>query len=124
MVVWRVINPPTRRLAGLVRWWVLLETTGRRSGRLRTTPLARGPFSESGAWLISVHGTHATWVKNLEAQSEVRLKHRGRWRRGTASVEPFDAELVKRFNRYARLGPSTLGIDPVLVRVDFVEPQR
>jgi hypothetical protein len=30
-----------------------------------------------------------------------------------------DPETLKRFNLYARSGPRTLGIDPLLVRVDL-----
>jgi deazaflavin-dependent oxidoreductase (nitroreductase family) len=118
MVFWRAFNPIARRLAGIAPWWVVLETTGRRSGRTRLTPLARGPEADGALWLISVHGRRASWVKNLEASPSVRLRVRGRWRAGTASVVEWDAERVRSFNAYARMGPRTLGIDPVLVRVD------
>jgi deazaflavin-dependent oxidoreductase (nitroreductase family) len=116
---WRVINPPTRRLAGLVPWWVLLETTGRTTGRRRGTPLASGPSDDTGMWLIAVHGRSAGWVRNLEAAPQVRLRHRGRWRTGTASVHPMDAVPLDRFSSYARSGPRLLGKDPMLVRVAF-----
>jgi integrase len=41
---WKILNPITRGLAGLAPWWVLLETTGRRTGKRRRTPFANGPF--------------------------------------------------------------------------------
>jgi deazaflavin-dependent oxidoreductase (nitroreductase family) len=116
---WRLVNPPTRFLAGLAPWWVLLETTGNRTGRRRVTPLASGPSDHQGMWLIAVHGRHSGWVRNLEATPQVRLKHRGRWRSGTASIHPLNPETLERFNAYARSGPRFVGQDPVLVRVSF-----
>jgi deazaflavin-dependent oxidoreductase (nitroreductase family) len=116
---WRVLNPVARRLAGIAPFWVVLETTGRRSGLPRETPLARGPEESGQTWLIAVHGRHTTWVKNIEAEPRVRIRIRGRWREGTATVLPWDARTAGRFNRYARLGPTTLGIDPALVRIDL-----
>jgi len=118
-IFWRIVNPPTRPLAGLAPWWVLLETTGRRTGRPRTTPLARGPTDGDVTWLASVHGRHASWVRNLEAHPEVRIKLAGRWHDGRANVTEFDENLAQRFNIYARSGPRTLGINPVLVRIEL-----
>jgi deazaflavin-dependent oxidoreductase (nitroreductase family) len=100
-------------------WLVVLETTGRRSGKPRRTPLARGPIEEGIAWLIAVHGRHSTWVRNLESSPQVRMQVALRWQTGTASVLLLDPKTLKRFNLYARSGPRTLGIDPLLVRVDL-----
>ena len=114
------MNPPARRLAGIAPWWVLVETRGRRSGEPRTTPLARGPVEGDAVWVNSVHGRHASWVRNIEATPEVRVKLAGRWRDGHATVHDYDHPIVRRFNRYARSGPRTLGIDPVLVRIELL----
>jgi len=73
-ILWRLVNPPTRPLAGVAPWWVPLETRGRRTGLSRTTPLARGPVDGDVVWLASVHGRNADWVRNLEATPEVRIK--------------------------------------------------
>jgi deazaflavin-dependent oxidoreductase (nitroreductase family) len=117
---WRVVNPLTLRFgAGRAPWWVILETTGRRSGRAIHTPLARGPISDTTLWLVSVHGRQANFVKNLIKNPAVRVQHRGRWRNGRASVERLDPKRLAQFNVYARMGPRTLGIDPELVRVDL-----
>jgi deazaflavin-dependent oxidoreductase (nitroreductase family) len=116
---WRLFNPLARRAAGVAPWWVVLETTGRRSGKPRRVPLARGPVDGHTAWLIAVHGPHASFAHNIAANPRVRLKLRGRWREGNAAIVPFDSETLARFNRYARLGPRTLGIEPKLVRVDL-----
>ena len=118
-IFWRIVNPPTRRLAGIAPWWVLVETRGRRSGEPRTTPLARGPVDDNVVWLNSVHGRRAHWVRNLEATPEIRIKLSGRWHDAYATVHEYDEETVRRFNRYARSGPRTLGIDPALVRVEL-----
>jgi deazaflavin-dependent oxidoreductase (nitroreductase family) len=121
-VVWRVMNPAARRLAGLAPWWVVLETTGSKSGRPRQVPLARGPVEGSTTWVISVHGRHAGFAHNIVSSPHVRLKLRGRWYSGTASIEPLDPAVVSRFNRYGQLGPATLGWDPALVRIELHEP--
>lgn len=118
-IFWRLVNPPTRLLAGFAPWWVLLETTGRRTRKRRTTPLARGPVDGEVVWLTSVHGRHATWVRNLETEPEVRIKLSGRWHRGHATIHDYDDATGARFNVYARSGPKTLGIDPALVRVEL-----
>jgi deazaflavin-dependent oxidoreductase (nitroreductase family) len=107
------------RFAGRAPWWVVLETTGRKSGQPRRTPLARGPSEGDTTWIVAVHGRHAGFVRNLLQDPRVRLQMGGRWYEGRASVGPMDPVVVRRFNLYARTGPRTLGIDPVLVRIDL-----
>jgi deazaflavin-dependent oxidoreductase (nitroreductase family) len=119
---WRVVNPPTRLLAGAAPWWVLLETTGNRTGRKRRTPLAAGPMEDHAMLLIAVHGRASGWVRNISAEPKVRVKHRRQRHEGIASVLPFDPELARRFNLYARMGPPLAGIDPVIVRISFDQP--
>ena len=115
--MWRVFNPVSRPLSGVMPWWVLLETTGRRTGQPRRTPLAAGPHEGNVHWVIAVHGRASGFVRNIEADPHVRLKRRGRWHEATATVEEFDPAIAGRFNRYARTGPSLFGIDPVLVKL-------
>lgn len=117
-VFWRVVNPPVMLFAGRAPWWLVLETKGRRSGLPRRLPLARGPVEGDTFWLISAHGRRALWVRNLEADSRVRIRHRGRWLDGEASVEPLDDTRRARFNLYARSAAGALAIEPCLVRVD------
>ena len=121
-VIWRLFNPLARSLAGIAPWWVVLETTGRRSGRPRQVPLARGPLDGNTTWLISVHGERAGFARNIAADPRVRLRLRGRWRDGTATVVDQDPAVLERFNNYARIGPRTLGIEPKLVRVELEAP--
>lgn len=118
-VWWAVANPPARLVAGIVPWWVLLETRGRRSGKRRLTPLAAGPGDDQSMWLVAVHGRKADWVRNIEHDNRVRIRHRGRWRDATATVESFDLSTIARFNAYARSGPRFVGIDPLLIRLRF-----
>jgi deazaflavin-dependent oxidoreductase (nitroreductase family) len=103
---------------------VVLETTGRRSGKQRLTPLARGPVEGDRTWLISVHGRHADWVRNIEANPSVRIRLGRRWRSGEAAVQAYDPKIALRFNSYARGGPKLLGIDPVLVQIELGAASR
>jgi deazaflavin-dependent oxidoreductase (nitroreductase family) len=118
-IFWKIVNPPTRGLAGLAPWWVLLETRGRRSGTRRMTPLARGPLDGDVLWLTSVHGRRASWVRNVEVSPEVRVKLSGRWHEGRATLHGYEEAIARRFNLYARSGPSLMGIEPALVRVEL-----
>jgi deazaflavin-dependent oxidoreductase (nitroreductase family) len=117
-VLWRwLLNPMARPFAGIAPWWVSLETTGRRSGKPRRTPLAAGPRDEAGMWVIAVQGLRSDFVRNIEASPVVRVRHRGHWHAGTASIHAMDSEIVRRFNSYARTGPKLVGIEPRLIRL-------
>ena len=54
LAVWRLFNPLAIALAGVAPWWVVLETTGRRSGLPRRVPLARGPLDGNRALLVAI----------------------------------------------------------------------
>jgi deazaflavin-dependent oxidoreductase (nitroreductase family) len=118
---WRIVNPIARGLAGIAPWWVVLETTGNKTGKPRQAPLARGPLEGNVTWVIAVHGRHSGFVRNIEADPNVRLRLRGRWRKGTATAGPMDQAVVTRFSRYGQAGPRTLGWDPLLVRIDLTD---
>jgi deazaflavin-dependent oxidoreductase (nitroreductase family) len=84
----RVFNPAVKALLarGIAPPGIaLLETTGRRSGGTRTTPVGEG-LEGSTFWIVAEHGRSAGYVRNLEADPRVRVKVRGRWRAGTAHV--------------------------------------
>ncbi|HEV2922932.1 MAG TPA: nitroreductase/quinone reductase family protein [Solirubrobacteraceae bacterium] len=53
----------------------LLQTTGRRSGQPRQTPVCDGMDGDT-FWLLSEHGRDADWVKDIEANPGVRVKVR------------------------------------------------
>ena len=69
--------------------FALLETTGRRTGLARHTPVGNGLDGDT-FWLVAVHGTQAGYVRNLQAEPRVRVKVGGAWRSGTAAVLPDD----------------------------------
>jgi deazaflavin-dependent oxidoreductase (nitroreductase family) len=121
---WRLVNPITRPLAGLAPWWVLVETTGRKTGKRRRTPLAAGPRDATRMLVIAVHGMTSGWVLNAAANPRVRVRHMGRWRDATAEVLPWDPAVARTFNRYARSGPTVTGRDPLLVRFIYETPQN
>lgn len=66
-----------------------LETIGRKTGRYLRVPVAAA-FDDTGAWLISQHGTRSGWAANITADPQVRIRHGARWRTGTARLEPGD----------------------------------
>src|SRR5262249_20813227 len=84
----RVVNPVVK-LAWDLRLPIpgdaLLETTGRRTGLPRRTPVCDGLDGES-FWLVAQRGHAADWVRNIEANPRVRVKlsgFRSHWRAGT-----------------------------------------
>ncbi len=83
----RLVNPITRSLLEHARLpgSALLETTGRRTGQPRRVPLGDGLRGKS-FWIVTEHGYGADYVRNIQADPRVRVKARGRWRTGTATI--------------------------------------
>ncbi|HUB38379.1 MAG TPA: nitroreductase/quinone reductase family protein [Streptosporangiaceae bacterium] len=69
--------------------FAMLETTGRRTGLPRHTPVGNGLAGDT-FWLIAAHGTQADYVRNLQADPRVRIKASGTWRSGMAVALPGD----------------------------------
>jgi deazaflavin-dependent oxidoreductase (nitroreductase family) len=67
----------------------LLETTGRTSGLPRRTPVG-GRLVDNAFWMVSEFGMKSQYVRNIQANPQVRLRLRGRWRSGTAQLLPED----------------------------------
>lgn len=86
---WRVANPVFRALAGRVPGLVLLETTGRRTGRIHQVPVA-GRAQGNVVWLVAGHASDCDYLHNLRADPQVRVRVGGRWRDGVADVVPED----------------------------------
>jgi deazaflavin-dependent oxidoreductase (nitroreductase family) len=103
---WRIVNPLAMRFAGIAPWWVILETTGRKSGQPRRFPLAKGPIDGDVYWLVAVHGRRADFVRNIEASGRVRLRHKGRWRSGDAMIEAMTPEMRARASTRTRAMPN------------------
>lgn len=75
--------------------FALLETTGRRSGLTRQTPVG-GALDGDTFWFVSEHGRRSDYVQNLIAHPRVRVKTRGRWHVGRATLVPDDDALARR----------------------------
>ena len=123
----RVLNPVVKAVLGRVPvpGWALIETTGRKSGLPRTTPVGDGLVG-SAFWIVAEHGRRAAYVRNLEANPRVRLRVRGRWRTGTAHVLPDDAPRERQRILGSRAGARLnalfvrgWGTDLLTVRVDL-----
>jgi deazaflavin-dependent oxidoreductase (nitroreductase family) len=101
--------------------FALLETVGRRSGQPRHTPVGNGLAGDT-FWLIATHGTHADYVRNIQADSRVRVKIRHRWRRGRATVLPNDDPVARSrtlpHQWRAAIGRRTASA-PLTIRIDL-----
>ena len=92
---------------------VILETTGRRSGEPRRVPVTKALDGDT-LWIVTEHGRRSGYVRNIEADPNVRVRVGRRWRSGRAKV----------------LGPTTggsamvrlMGTDRLTVRVDLDPP--
>ncbi len=108
----------------------LLETTGRRTGVPRRTPVCDGLDGET-FWLVAQRGHRAGWVRNIQANPRVRVKVRSEsglvWRTGTAHILDDDDprerwRLIGRGNlaRGLCVGTSAaIATDPLTVRIDL-----
>jgi deazaflavin-dependent oxidoreductase (nitroreductase family) len=120
----RLVNPVVRRLAnrGLAgRSVALLETTGRRSGQKRVTPVGNGLRGEH-FWIVTEHGWASSYVKNIQADPHVRVKVGRRWRSGAAEILPDDDpyERMRMLGRRANDAAVRLvGTEHLVIRVDL-----
>jgi len=87
-----VLNPPLKLLFAMgvvLPGYALLETTGRKTGKPRRTPVGNGLVGKQ-FWIVAEHGQNAGYVKNIAGNPRVRLKLRNglraRWYAGTAHL--------------------------------------
>jgi deazaflavin-dependent oxidoreductase (nitroreductase family) len=118
----------------LVRWMLehgiapptvaLLETTGRRSGQPRRTPVGNGLRGDV-FWIVTEHGHRAAYVRNIEADPRVRVKVGRKWRSGTAHILE-DDDPYERMRMLKRRSNDTLvrlvGTEHLTIRVDLDGP--
>jgi deazaflavin-dependent oxidoreductase (nitroreductase family) len=120
----RIVNPLMRRLAhaGLAgRSVALLETTGRKSGQKRVTPVGNGLRGDT-FWIVTEHGWSSAYVKNIQADPRVRVKVGRRWRSGAAHILPDDDpyERMRMLRRPANDAAVRLvGTEHLVIRVDL-----
>jgi deazaflavin-dependent oxidoreductase (nitroreductase family) len=65
---------------------IVLETVGRRSGKAYRTPLAVTVGPGGCMWVSTVLGRRANWLRNAQAEPDVRYWLRGKRRDGRAIV--------------------------------------
>lgn len=120
----RLVNPLVKRAvdAGIAPPMVaVLETTGRKSGLPRRTPVGNGLDGDI-FWIVAEHGRRAAYVRNLMEDPRVRIKVGRRWRAGTAHLLPDDdpRERQRRIGRRLNaLVVRAMGTDLLTVRVDL-----
>jgi deazaflavin-dependent oxidoreductase (nitroreductase family) len=125
----RLVNPLVRwalRRGLAPRSYAILETTGRRSGRPRRTPVGHVVEGDT-VWIVAEHGQRAGYVRNLKANPRVRIKVRGGWRAGMAGVMPEDdpRERLRRMGlRFNALVVRAMGTDLLTVRIDLAPDRR
>jgi deazaflavin-dependent oxidoreductase (nitroreductase family) len=112
----RVANPLMRRNPVQT----LLETTGRKSGEPRRTPLG-GKLVGDEFWLVSEFGERSQYVRNIKADPRVRVRLRGRWHSGTAHLVPDDDPhaRLRELPRFNSFGVRTFGDDLLTIRVEL-----
>jgi len=107
----------------------LLETTGRRTGRPRVTPVCDCLEGDT-FWIVVQDGRSADYVRNIEANPRVRVRgslSRSGWRSGTAHILDDDdpaerVRILSRGNRWRRLclqASGAMGTSPLIVRIDL-----
>lgn len=128
-----VFNPPAKALvsAGALPTTAILETTGRRTGKRRRTPVGNGLDRDGRTfWIVAEHGLGASWVRNVEANPAVRVRIGRRWQAGRAQLLPAD-DPIERQRALAALGLAqritaasvrAWGTRLMTVRVDLEEP--
>jgi deazaflavin-dependent oxidoreductase (nitroreductase family) len=120
----RLVNPLVRPLFArgpLTRGWALLETRGRRTGLPRVVPIGNG-LRGNTFWIVTEHGYHADYVRNIQAEPRVRVKVGGRWRSGTAHLLPGDDPYARLRALRRPLNDALLlavGTEQLVVRVDL-----
>ena len=98
----------------------LLETTGRKSGEPRQTPIGGRRIGDQ-FWFVSEFGDKSQYVLNIQADPNVRVRLQGRWHRGVAHLLPEDdaRARMRMLPGYNNVGVRTFGTNLLTVRVDL-----
>ncbi|ABL05257.1 MULTISPECIES: nitroreductase family deazaflavin-dependent oxidoreductase [Mycobacterium] len=110
-----VVNPIGRQLPV-----TMLETIGRKSGQPRHTAVG-GKLVDNQFWMVSEHGEHSDYVRNIKANPAVRVRLDGEWRSGTAHLLP-DDDPLQRLGNLPRLNSAVvraIGSELLSIRVDL-----
>lgn len=133
-----LLNPPSKLVFAIgiaLPGRALLETVGRKSGKRRRTPVGDGRFGNQ-FWIVAEHGRKSGYVRNIEANPQVRLKLRdglrARWHTGIAHILSDDdprerqAWLSQNVRGAGRNAAAVrfFGTELLTVRIDLNVPQR
>ena len=123
----RVVNPLVRwavRHGFAPRSYAILETTGRRSGVARRTPVGHVVEGDT-VWIVAEHGSRAGYVHNIRSNPRVRIKLHDGWREGTARALDDDDPRVRLRRMGLRINALVvrlMGTDLLTVRIDLDPP--
>ena len=118
-----LVNPPAKAAVwcGLVPGFVIVETVGRRSGERRHTVVGMHVEGDVG-WVIAEFGRHAGYVRNLEANPDVRVRMHRQWRSARAQIME-DDDAQARLDAFHRRAHETavrkFGTDLLTIRFEF-----
>ncbi|PPJ08335.1 nitroreductase family deazaflavin-dependent oxidoreductase [Nocardia nova] len=112
--------PVGSRVARYLGGLAVLETTGRRSGQPRRTPIG-GRLVGSSYWFVSEFGRDSQYVRNILANPKVRLQIRGVWHDGTAVLlDDDDARArLRKLNRVNSSVVRAVGSNLLTIRIDL-----
>ena len=105
---------------------VTLETTGRKSGQPRRTPVGKAIEGDT-LWVVAEHGRRAAWVRNLEANPRLRVRVGRRWHDATATLLPNDDPRERQRLMPNKLNSAMVRVmksDMLTVRIDLDPPAR
>jgi deazaflavin-dependent oxidoreductase (nitroreductase family) len=117
-----LLNPPIKLLTwtGLLAGHVLIETTGRRTGKRRRNVVGMHREGDTG-WVVAEQGRHAGYVRNLDADPHVRVRLGRRWVAAEARVIDDDDPhaRLEAFGRSHAAAVRRFGTDLTTVRFTF-----
>ena len=120
----RVLNPLVRAAVRLdlpLPIVVILETRGRKSGLPRRIPVGKALEGDT-LWIVAEHGRKASYVRNIEADPNVRVRVGRRWRTGVARVLADDDWRARQRRIPNKLNSATvrlMGTEHLTIRVDL-----
>ena len=118
-----LVNPPAKAAVwcGLVPGFVIIETTGRRTGETRHTVVGMHMEGDVG-WVIAEFGRHAGYVRNLEAHPDVRVRMHRQWSTARARILDDDdpqARLSAFHRRSHETAVRKFGTDLLTIQFEF-----
>ena len=110
------------RVTRLLPFQTMLETTGRKTGEPRRTPLGGSRVGDE-FWFVSEFGEKSHYIRNIKANPNVRVRLNGRWHNGVAHLMPDDDphERLRSLPQFNSMGVRTFGTNLLTVRVDLTD---